>query len=147
MVRIYRDQHGLFACNAISYNHESPRRGENFVTRKICRAAAEIKVGKRSQLSLGNFDARGDWSDARDVVRVFLMILDSATADDFILASGTTHSVRDITQTAFASLGLDWKQYVRSEEHLLRPADPVHLRGDASKGQNRSRVAAAVVRA
>jgi GDPmannose 4,6-dehydratase len=136
MVRIYRDHHGLFSCNAISYNHESPRRGENFVTRKICRAAAEIKLSKRIHLSLGNLDARRDWSDARDVVRGFLMILDHSTADDFILASGTTHSVRDIAQTAFASLGLDWQRYVRSEEHLLRPADPVHLCGDASKARN-----------
>ena len=135
MVRIYREQHGLFASNAISYNHESPRRGENFVTRKICRAAAEIKVGKRSHLSLGNLDAHRDWSDARDVVRGFLMILDHSTGDDFILASGTTHSVRDITQTAFASLGLDWKQHIRSEEHLMRPADPVHLCGNASKAR------------
>jgi GDPmannose 4,6-dehydratase len=135
MVRIYREQHGLFACNAISYNHESPRRGENFVTRKICRAAAEIKVGKRSHLSLGNLEARRDWSDARDMVRGFLRILDHSSADDFILASGITHSVREITQTAFTSLGLDWKQYVRSEEHLLRPADPVHLCGDASKAK------------
>lgn len=136
MVRIYRDHHGLFSCNAISYNHESPRRGENFVTRKIRRAAAEIKLSKRIHLSLGNLDARRDWSDARDVVRGFLMILDHSTADDFILASGTTHSVRDIAQTAFASLGLDWQRYVRSEEHLLRPADPVHLCGDASKARN-----------
>jgi GDPmannose 4,6-dehydratase len=135
MVRIYREQHGLFACNAISYNHESPRRGENFVTRKICRAAAEIKLGKRSHLSLGNLEARRDWSDARDMVRGFLRILDHSSADDFILASGITHSVREITQTAFTSLGLDWKQYVRSEEHLLRPADPVHLCGDASKAK------------
>ena len=98
-------------------------------------AAAEIKLGRRSHLSLGNLDARRDWSDARDVVRGFLMILDQSTADDFILASGTTHSVRDITQTAFASLGLDLKRYVRSEEHLLRPADPVHLCGDATKAR------------
>ena len=135
MVRIYRDHHGLFACNAISYNHESPRRGENFVTRKICRAAAEIKLRKRSHLSLGNLEARRDWSDARDVVRGFLMILDHSTADDFILASRTTYSVRDIAQIAFASVGLNWEQYVRSEEHLLRPADPVHLCGDATKAR------------
>jgi GDPmannose 4,6-dehydratase len=118
--------------------------------RKLCYAEdlssrAEIKLGRRSHLSLGNLDARRDWSDARGVVRGFLMILDQPTADDFILASGTTHSVRDITQTAFASLGLDWKRYVRSEEHLLRPADPVHLCGDASKaktfGWQRSRPA------
>lgn len=135
MVRIYRDHHGLFACNAISYNHESPRRGENFVTRKICRAAAEIKLQKRDRLSLGNLDARRDWSDARDMTRGFLMILDHSTPDDFVLASGTTHSVRDVAETAFASLGLDWKEYVRSEERLLRPADPAHLCGDATKAR------------
>lgn len=135
MVRIYRDHHGLFACNAISYNHESPRRGENFVTRKICRAAAEIQLGKRSYLSLGNLEARRDWSDARDVVRGYTMILDHSSPDDFVLASGSTHSVRDVAETAFASLGLDWKQYVRSEERLLRPADPTHLCGDATKAR------------
>ena len=133
MVRIYRDHHALFACNAISYNHESPRRGENFVTRKICRAAAEIKLGRRSHLSLGNLDARRDWSDARDMIRGYLMILDHSVPDDFVLASGKTHSVRDVAETAFASLGLDWKRYVRSEERLLRPADPAHLCGDPSK--------------
>jgi GDPmannose 4,6-dehydratase len=133
MVRIYRDHHALFACNAISYNHESPRRGENFVTRKICRAAAEIKLGRRSHLSLGNLDARRDWSDARDMIRGYLMILDHSVPDDFVLASGRTHSVRDVAETAFASLGLDWKRYVRSEERLLRPADPAHLCGDPSK--------------
>ncbi len=133
MVRIYRDHYGLFACNAISYNHESPRRGENFVTRKICRAAAEIKVKKREHLSLGNLDARRDWSDARDIVRGFLMILDHSAPDDFVLASGTTHSVREVAETAFASLGLDWKQYVRSDERLMRPADPSHLCGDPAK--------------
>jgi GDPmannose 4,6-dehydratase len=133
MVRIYRDHHALFACNAISYNHESPRRGENFVTRKICRAAAEIKLGRRSHLSLGNLDARRDWSDARDMIRGYLMILDHSVPDDFVLASGRTHSVRDVAETAFASLGLDWKRYVRSEERLLRPADPAHLCGDSSK--------------
>jgi GDPmannose 4,6-dehydratase len=133
MVRIYRDHHALFACNAISYNHESPRRGENFVTRKICRAAAEIKLGRRSHLSLGNLDARRDWSDARDMIRGYLMILDYSVPDDFVLASGRTHSVRDVAETAFASLGLDWKRYVRSEERLLRPADPAHLCGDSSK--------------
>lgn len=133
MVRIYRDHYGLFACNAISYNHESPRRGENFVTRKICRAAAEIKMKRREYLSLGNLDARRDWSDARDIVRGFLMILDHSAPDDFVLASGTTHSVREVAETAFASVGLDWKQYVRSDERLMRPADPSHLRGDPAK--------------
>jgi GDPmannose 4,6-dehydratase len=135
MVRIYRDHHGLFACNAISYNHESPRRGENFVTRKICRAAAEVKLRKRDRLSLGNLDARRDWSDARDVVRGYMMILDHVSPDDFVLASGATFSVRDIAETAFASLGLDWKQYVSSDERLMRPADPSHLCGDANKAK------------
>jgi GDPmannose 4,6-dehydratase len=135
IVRVYRDHHGLFACNAISYNHESPRRGENFVTRKICRAAAEIKLGRRSHLALGNLDARRDWSDARDMVRGYVMILDHHTPDDFVLASGKTHSVRDVAETAFASVGLDWKQYVHFDERLLRPADPAHLCGDATKAR------------
>jgi GDPmannose 4,6-dehydratase len=135
MVRIYRERHGLFACNAISYNHESPRRGENFVTRKICRAAAEIKLQKRNHLSLGNLDARRDWSDARDMIRGYLKILEHSEPDDFILASGTTHTVRDVAETAFASLGLSWQDYVRSDERLLRPADPAHLCGDATKAR------------
>jgi GDPmannose 4,6-dehydratase len=135
MVRIYRDHHGLFACNAISFNHESPRRGENFVTRKICRAAAEIKLSRRSHLSLGNLDARRDWSDARDMVRGFLMILEHSTPEDFVLASGTTHSVRDVAETSFASLGLNWQEYVRSEERFWRLADPTHLCGDATKAR------------
>ncbi|HEU4678917.1 MAG TPA: GDP-mannose 4,6-dehydratase, partial [Terrimicrobiaceae bacterium] len=91
------------------------------------------KMKRREYLSLGNLDARRDWSDARDIVRGFLMILDHSAPDDFVLASGTTHSVREVAETAFASVGLDWKQYVRSDERLMRPADPSHLRGDPAK--------------
>ena len=135
MVRIYRDHHGLFACNAISYNHESPRRGENFVTRKICRAAAEIKLGKwklskprksRSAPRLERCARRGAG---------YMMILDHSSPDDFACAAALRYSVRDVAETAFASLGLDWKQYVRSEERLFRLADPVHLCGDATKAR------------
>ena len=109
MVRIYRDHHGLFACNAISYNHESPRRGENFVTRKICRAAAEIKLRKRSHLSLGNLDARRDWSDARDTVRGFLMILDHSAPDDLLFLPAARRTpcgtLRKQLSRASASIG------------------------------------------
>ena len=135
MVRIYRDHHALFVCNAIAYNHESPRRGENFVTRKICRAAAEIKLGLRDHLDLGNVEARRDWSDARDIVRGFIAILQHETPDDYILASGQTHSVKDLAEVAFRAVDLDWKDYVRIDERLLRPSDPAHLCGDATKAR------------
>lgn len=136
MVNIYRDFHGHFACNAIAYNHESPRRGENFVTRKICRAAAEIKLGLRQHLVLGNLEARRDWSDARDIVRGYMAILGHPTPGDFILASGQTHSVRELAEISFGSLGLKWTDFIRCEESLLRPADPAHLCGDAQKARD-----------
>ncbi|MEI6493249.1 MAG: GDP-mannose 4,6-dehydratase [Verrucomicrobiota bacterium] len=136
MVRIYRDFHGLFACNAIAYNHESPRRGENFVTRKICRAAAEIKLGLRQHLDLGNLEARRDWSDARDIVRGYMAILKHTSPGDFILASGCTYSVREVAEVAFRSLGLEWRDFIRCDESLLRPADPAHLCGDTKKARD-----------
>jgi GDPmannose 4,6-dehydratase len=136
MVRIYRDFHGLFACNAIAYNHESPRRGENFVTRKICRAAAEIKLGLRQHLDLGNLEARRDWSDARDIVRGYMAILRHTSPGDFILASGRTYSVRELAEVSFGSLGLESKDFIRCDESLLRPADPAHLCGDTKKARD-----------
>jgi GDPmannose 4,6-dehydratase len=136
MVRIYRDFHGLFASNSIAYNHESPRRGENFVTRKICRAAAEIKLGLRHHLDLGNLEARRDWSDARDIVRGYMAIIEHPSPADFILASGRTHSVRELAEISFASLGLEWTDFVRCDESLLRPADPSHLCGDAKRARD-----------
>ena len=133
MTRIYRDKHSLYACNAISYNHESPRRGENFVTRKICTAAAEIRIGKREQLELGNIDGRRDWSDARDFVVGYHQALQMETPDDYVFASGESHAVSDILDYSFGSLDLDWKDYVRIGTKHLRPADPIRLIGNPAK--------------
>ncbi len=135
MVRIYREAHGLFAVNGILYNHESPRRGENFVTRKICRAAAAIKAGRQQSLSLGDTSARRDWGHARDYVRGMWLALGHETPDDYVFATGRLHSVQDVLETAFASVDLDWTSYVETDPHLLRPAEPMQLVGDASKAR------------
>jgi GDPmannose 4,6-dehydratase len=135
MVRIYREAHGLFAVNGILYNHESPRRGENFVTRKICRAAAAIKAGRQQSLSLGDTSARRDWGHARDYVRGMWLALRHETPDDYVFATGRLHSVQDVLETAFASVDLDWTSYVETDPHLLRPAEPLQLVGDASKAR------------
>lgn len=135
MVRIYREAHGLFAVNGILYNHESPRRGENFVTRKICRAAAAIKAGRQQSLSLGDTSARRDWGHARDYVRGMWLALRHETPDDYVFATGRLHSVQDVLETAFASVDLDWTSYVETDPHLLRPAEPMQLVGDASKAR------------
>lgn len=133
MVRIYRESHGLFMVNGILYNHESPRRGENFVTRKICRAAAAIKLGKQSALTLGDTSALRDWGHARDYVRGMWLALNHDTPDDYIFATGTLHSVQQVIETAFAAVDLDWRDAVRFDAHFLRPAEPLRLVGDASK--------------
>lgn len=135
MVAIYRKTFGLFACNAIMYNHESPRRGENFVTRKICRAAAAIKLGQQSELMLGDTAARRDWGHSRDYVRAFWQMLQQPQADDFVLATGRLHSVQDIVEIAFAACGLDWRRHVKQDARLLRPAEPQRLLGNAAKAR------------
>ena len=135
MVAIYRDAHGLFTVNGILYNHESPRRGENFVTRKICRAAAAIKAGKQQHLPLGDTSAQRDWGHARDYVRGMWLALRHDTPDDYLFATGKLHSVQDVLEQAFAAVDLDWKAYVETDPHLLRPAEPLHLVGDASKAR------------
>lgn len=135
MVAIYRKTFGLFACNAIMYNHESPRRGENFVTRKICRAAAAIKLGQQSELLLGDTSARRDWGHSRDYVRAFWLMLQQPQADDFVLATGQLHSVQDIVEIAFATAGLDWRKHVKQDARLLRPAEPQRLLGNAAKAK------------
>jgi GDPmannose 4,6-dehydratase len=135
MVRVYRDAHGLFAVNGILYNHESPRRGENFVTRKICRAAAAIKAGRQRRVSLGDTSARRDWGHARDYVRGMWLSLGHDTPDDYLFATGQLHSVQDVLENAFAAVDLDWHAYVDIDPHLLRPAEPLQLVGDASKAQ------------
>ncbi|HTI70485.1 MAG TPA: GDP-mannose 4,6-dehydratase [Candidatus Limnocylindria bacterium] len=135
MVRIYRQTHGLFAVNGILYNHESPRRGENFVTRKICRAAAAIKLGLESSLTLGDTTAKRDWGDARDYVRGMWLSLQHPTATDYVFASGQLHSVQDVVAIAFAAVDLDWTGFVRTDPRFFRPAEPDKLLGDASRAR------------
>lgn len=135
MVRIYRDTHGLFAVNGILYNHESPRRGENFVTRKICRAAAAIKAGRQRKLSLGDTSARRDWGHAREYVRGMWLALQHETPGDYVFATGQLHSVQDVLENAFAAVDLEWRSYVETDSHLLRPAEPLQLVGDANKAR------------
>jgi GDPmannose 4,6-dehydratase len=135
MVTIYRKSFGLFACNGIMYNHESPRRGENFVTRKICHAAATIKLGLQDELVLGDTSAKRDWGDAREYVRGMWMVLQHDVPDDFVFATGEFHSVQNIVEVAFSSLDLDWKKYVRQDERFMRPADPSRLVGNPQKAR------------
>ena len=135
MVTIYRNTFNLFACNGIMYNHESPRRGENFVTRKICRAAAAIKMGAQKELFLGDTAALRDWGYAPDYVRGMWMALNHDRADDFVFATGKLHSVQDVVETAFEALQLDWKQFVRQDARMMRPAEPMGLAGNASKAE------------
>lgn len=136
MTRIYRESHGLFFCNAICYNHESPRRGENFVTRKVTLAAARIKSGLQKSLTLGDLDAERDWGFAGDFVQAMWLMLQYSKADDYVLATGRSHSIRDLLQQAFSYLGLDWQQYVQIDQRFLRPADAAALLGDSSKARN-----------
>jgi len=133
MTRVYRRTFGLFAVNGIFYNHESPRRGENFVTRKICRAAAAIKLGRQRELVLGNTVAQRDWGHARDYVRGMWLALQHDAPEDFVFATGRLHSVQDVVQLAFQTADLDWRQYVRQEAQLFRPVEPHQLVGNAAK--------------
>lgn len=135
MVSVYRQTFGLFACNGIMYNHESPRRGENFVTRKICRAAARIKLGLQTELQLGDTSARRDWGYAPDYVRGMWMALNHETPEDFVFATGHLHSVQDVVELAFAALELDWKSCVRTEARMLRPTESSHLVGNPGKAE------------
>ena len=135
MVSVYRQTYGLFAVNGIMYNHESPRRGENFVTRKICRAAAAIRLGQQKELPLGDTTAQRDWGDARDYVCGMWLSLQHEQPEDFILATGQIHSVQDVVETAFAAVGLDWRNFVKQDARLLRPAEPMRLLGNAAKAK------------
>jgi len=135
MVTLYRNSYGLFACNGIMYNHESPRRGENFVTRKICRAAAAIKLGLETELLLGDTTAQRDWGHSRDYVRGMWLALQHATADDYVFATGQLHSVQDVVEAAFGVVGLDWRKHVKQDDRFLRPAEPLHLVGNAAKAR------------
>jgi GDPmannose 4,6-dehydratase len=133
LVRVYRQSYGIFACNGILYNHESPRRGENFVTRKIARAAARIARGLEEELVLGNLEARRDWGHAREYVQAIWLMLQAETADDYVVATGETHSVRDFVQAAFEVVNLDWQRFVRQSETFARPSEPILLVGSAGK--------------
>ena len=129
----YREAHNLFACSGILFNHESPRRGENFVTRKVTRGIGQILAGKADKLSLGNMDAKRDWGHARDYVEAMWLMLQQDQADDYVIATGEMRSVRDFVAAAFAMVSLDWQKYVIIDEAYMRPADVHELRGDASK--------------
>ena len=131
----YRESYGLHASNGILFNHESPRRGENFVTRKISRAVAEIKLGRRKELLLGNLDARRDWGYAPEYVEAMWMMLQQDNPDDYVIATNETHSVRDFVEKAFAHVNLDWKEFVRHDGRYERPAEVDLLIGDASKAK------------
>lgn len=131
----YRESYGLFACNGILFNHESPRRGETFVTRKITRAIARIVAGKQKVLYLGNLDAKRDWGYAKDYVRAMWMMLQHPHADDYVIATGETHSVKEFLDLAFSYVNLDWQRYVEFDDRYLRPAEVDLLIGDATKAQ------------
>ena len=128
-------QAGLFAVNGFLYNHESPRRGENFVTQKICRGAAAIAAGQSRELRLGDTSMRRDWSDARDIVRGMWLSLQVEQPDDYILASGEAHTVQAVVEIAFETVGLDWEKHVVRDEQFNRSADPACLVGDPSKAR------------
>ena len=132
----YREAYGMHACNAISFNHESGRRGETFVTRKITMAATRIKLGLQDKLYLGNLDAKRDWSHAADVADAMYKIVTAPVADDYVVASGEMHSVREFTELVFNKLGLDYTKYVEFDSRYLRPSEVDALCGDSSKLKN-----------
>ena len=131
----YRESYGLFACNGILFNHESPKRGEGFVTRKITRAAARIKLGLQDKLLLGNLDAKRDWGFAGDYVEAMWRMLQQSQPDDYVVATGETHTIREFLDEAFGHLGLDWHKSVEQDPRFLRPAEVDVLCGDASKAR------------
>jgi GDPmannose 4,6-dehydratase len=131
----YREGYNLFACNGILFNHESPRRGETFVSRKITKAAARIKLGRQDKLFLGNLDAKRDWGYAKDYVEAMWMMLQHDKPDDYVIATGETHSVREFLDEAFGHLDLDWKKYVEIDPRYFRPTEVDLLLGDASKAK------------
>jgi GDPmannose 4,6-dehydratase len=131
----YRESYDMFASNGILFNHESPRRGENFVTRKVTKAAAAIALGKEKQLVLGNLDSKRDWGFAGDYVEAMWLMLQHDTPDDFVVATGEAHSVQELCEVAFARVGLDWRKHVVTSEKYVRPAEVDYLLGDPSKAR------------
>jgi GDPmannose 4,6-dehydratase len=138
IVRSYRRRYGLYACSGILYNHESPRRPLDFVTRKIANGAAAISLGLTGELWLGDLDARRDWGYAGDYIRAMALMLRQDEPDDFVIATGVPHSVQELVELAFGHVGLDWREYVHIDESLRRGAAELHdLVGDSSKAQAR----------
>jgi GDPmannose 4,6-dehydratase len=131
----YRESYGIFACSSICFNHESPRRGSEFVTRKVTQQVARIKLGLADRLKMGNIDAQRDWGFAGDYIRAMWLMLQQAQADDFVIATGETHSVQELLDAAFSCAGLDWKKYVEIDPKLVRPAEVDYLCGDAAKAR------------
>ncbi len=131
----YRESYGLFACNGILFNHESPRRGETFVTRKVTRAVAQIKAGTQDKLYLGNLDAKRDWGYAKEYVEAMWLMLQQDQPDDYVIATGETHSVKEFVSEAFACADLDWHDYVEIDPKYYRPSEVDVLVGDATKAQ------------
>src|SRR5881296_1433353 len=132
----YRESYGIFACNGILFNHESPRRGETFVTRKVTRAVAHIQAGLQDKLYLGNLDAKRDWGYAKEYVEAMWRMLQQEEPDDYVIATNETHSVREFLEVAFGHVGLDWKKYVEIDPLYYRPAEVDLLIGDYSKAEN-----------
>jgi GDPmannose 4,6-dehydratase len=133
----YREAYGIFVCNGILFNHESPRRGETFVSRKISHAVAEIKLALKNQLVLGNLEARRDWGYAKEYVEAMWRMLQQPTPDDYVIATGETHSVREFCERAFAHVGLDYRKFVVIDKRYFRPTEVDVLIGDASKARER----------
>jgi GDPmannose 4,6-dehydratase len=131
----YRESYGMYACSCISFNHESPRRGAEFVTRKVAQQVARIKLGRAEKLKMGNLEGRRDWGFAGDYVRAMWLMLQQAQPDDFVIATGVTHSVKELLEAAFSCAGLDWNKYVEIDQALVRPTEPDPLCGDAGKAE------------
>ena len=136
--RNYRNSYGMFISNGILFNHESPRRGTNFVTNKVCKEAVKIKLGLSNELKLGNLDATRDWGHAKDYVKAMWEILQLETSDDFVCSTGISHSVKDLCEYVFGKLELEWEQYVKQDEKFLRPEELHNLKGDSSKLINKT---------
>jgi GDPmannose 4,6-dehydratase len=132
----YRESYGLFACSGILFNHESPRRGLEFVTRKVTDGVARVKLGLADDLRLGNLEARRDWGFAGDYVKAMWLMLQQEQADDYVVATGEQHTVGELVEIAFAHVGLDWQKYVRQDPAFYRPAEVDTLLGDASKARD-----------
>lgn len=135
LTRNYREAYKMFACNGILFNHESPRRGFEFVTRKITDTVAKIKMGQTTELRLGNLEAKRDWGFAGDYVTAMWLMLQQKTPDDFVIATGETHTVREFLEISFGHVDLDWQKYVKKDEQFFRPAEIYELKGDFAKAR------------